>query len=348
MSTLVSLDCGNANIKVVSETTRVSFPHALRELSAFEVQELAARDAFDASPNLWQVNHTWYEVGTGAIQRSRGGSAVYGESRYVSTYYGVLAAIAAASVLDTSSRSVLLYGSHTPKDAAYRGDMSTSVVGKWTVSNLGVTKTLNITDFRSFDEPAGAYRHATLDDNDTPGYWGNPLLRKGRCLVLDIGGFTTAYSTAEEGKIVYDMGVSHNNGMLDVLTQFEQLIRTTFRDQLKGSNFLEPLMLREALHTGVYNARGRGTMKVLEQAAQAREVLLKDIRNYFHAIDLLGRYDILLLAGGGSVTIEKAIRQQYGERISIEVAEKDRANMHFGTALGGMKMLKLLRSRGKL
>jgi hypothetical protein len=350
METMISLDCGNSQIKVVHENgTRSFFPHALRELTLAEVEEIVSRDAFEGSPNLWQVNNVWYEVGAKALHKGNG-SALYGASRYVNIYYGVLAAIACSSVLSASERGLFLYGSHTPKDHIYRKDMHNSVVGKWAVVNAGVVKNIQIANFRAFDEPVGAYRHATLDDSENPGYRGPKVLREGRCLVLDIGGFTTALSIADEGKIDYNASISHGIGMLDVLSEFEKLIRSDFRQQLKSVNFINQVRLREALHEGVLNAGGCGTLDVRKEAEHAREMLMREIKNLLY--ERRGGnsdYDSILIAGGGGSAMERTIRNTIDNpNITIEVAEPNRNQMHFGTAMGGMKMLKLLRSRGKI
>jgi len=228
--------------------------------------------------------------------------------------------------------------------------MHSSVTGKWVVVNKGIAKNIQIANFRAFDEPVGAYRHATLDDGDDPGYRGSKILREGRCLVLDIGGFTTALSIADGGKIDHNASVSHGIGMINVLEEFEKLIRSNYRQQLKSVNFINQVRLRDALHEGVLNAGGCGTLDVRREAKQAREMLMREIKNLLY--ERRGGdsdYDAILIAGGGGSAMERTIRDAINNpNITIEVAEQNRNQMHFGTAMGGMKMLKLLRSRGKI
>lgn len=343
---LISLDAGNAQIKAVTMENEIFFPHALRRLSTSDIEDLTLRSDAD-SKDIFIVNGTYYAIGRQAL-RTGAGSVLLGEARYVETYYGVLAAIAMFRAFNESKKSVYLYGSHTPKDAIYRHDLVLAAKGNWVVENMGNRKTFRVVDARGVDEPVAAFRHATMREDDPRYYRGDFRLRKGETAILDIGGFTFAITVADKAVIDYNSSRTYPNaGILDVLDNLKASIRSNHRTRLKGANDLPETRLREALKTGVYDAGGLGRLNVQREVQEACNLLLNDILNFFQNYGGSSSFDALLLAGGGSVIMERALMESLNHRYTF-MAEEDRKRMHMATARGGMKMLRLMETQGKL
>lgn len=343
---LFSLDCGNAQIKAVSDQGKVTLPHSLRKLRQSEVDAIEERGEQSSSPGIYKVQGEYFAVGDRAM-RQGAGAALYGESRYVPEYYGVLAAIAMSNTFVQSTRSIYLHGSHTPKDVIYRDDLINAVIGRWSVESMGNRKEFTVQQVACFDEPVGAYRHATLAD-DGVHYRGQDRLRKGDVLIIDVGGFTVGLTRVNKGIVEYEASASMITGVLDVLSEFEQLIRSRFRVELKGQQTLKQDKLRAALADPrhMYDAGGAGVFNVTDEAERALEPLLREIIQFYEQYRG-GSSDAILLAGGGSVLLERHLRD-YLKHPRIMMADESRNEMHLSTAIGGMKMLKLLESKGRL
>lgn len=343
--TKVSLDCGNAQIKVVTDEGEFMFPHALRLLSEAERDELQQRGELDATEGVYNVGGLWYAAGEKAMRRGNN-AALYGERRYVETYYGVLGAIAMWHGLDSSAKDIVFFGSHTPKDVTYKQNLINAIRKEWRVSSAGISKTFVVREARAFDEPVGAYRHAVAGDDGRTAR-GERWLREGVLFVIDVGGFTVSLTTADNGRVDYTSAESRMTGILNVLRDFEKLIRRRYATQLFGSNALDPVRLRAALESGDYDARGLGVLDVREQAEQACVPLVNEIAQFYEEFGGAGNYNGILIAGGGGALLEKRLKVAL-RHPHMTVAEMNRQRMHFGTAWGGMKIMRAAESAGKL
>lgn len=341
---LFSLDAGNAQIKAMSDDGESVFPHALHQISGAQYDALRMRGELNHS-QIFRVNGTWYSIGDKAV-RSGSGAALFGEARYTELYYGVLTAIALFQTFKDSRKNVYLCGSHTPKDIVYRPDLILAAKGQWTVESQGITKKFTVIHGQGIDEPVAAMRHATLSENGTS-YRGQQQLRKGELLVIDIGGFTCGFTVASNGIVDYESSQSETTGILDVLEEFESLIRREYAKKLKGTNKLNPLRLRDALLTGKYDAAGLGELDVKKLADEACNVLLRDVMQFYEAYGGAGEYHGILLAGGGGALMEKRLRSHLNHP-HVFVAEENRQRMHLATANGGLKVLRLLQGANKL
>lgn len=343
--TKVSLDCGNAQIKIVTDEGEFMFPHALRQLSESDRDALHQRGELDSTEGVYNVGGLWYAAGEKAMRRGSN-AALYGERRYVETYYGVLGAIALWHGLDSSAKDIIFFGSHTPKDVIYKQNLIASIRKEWRVSSMGLSKTFVVREARTFDEPVGAFRHAMLSD-DGRTVRGDRWLRDGALFVIDVGGFTVSLTAADAGKVDYSSAASRMTGILQVLRDFEQLIRRRYASQLFGTNGLDPVRLRDALANGQYDARGMGVLDVRDQAEQACAPLVNDIAQFYEEYGGAGNYNGILIAGGGGALLEKRLRDTL-RHPHMTVAEMNRDRMHFGTAWGGMKIMRAAESAGKL
>lgn len=342
--TKVALDCGNANVKITPDNGQETvFVHALHELSAHQIEML--KYSGGEAPDVFEVNGTYYSAGDQAI-KDGAGAALLGEQRYTRNYYGVLAAISLHRALPANAKNIFMFSSHTPKDKIYRAEIRESVRGDWLVSSQGVAKKFGVLEVQGYDEPTGAFRHAVFSD-DGLSMRGARNLREGACLIIDIGGFTVGLSVAENGKVDYDSSITHVGGILDVLAEFEQLIRSKYRLKLKGANALKPDRLREAFATGVYRAGGTGDLDVRDCVTNAANPLLHSIEVYVSNYGGIAAYDSMLLAGGGTTLFEGKLRERI-KHPYMYPADENRAHVQRATARGGLKTMRALEAKGKL
>lgn len=342
----VSLDAGNAQIKIVTDGGEKMFPHALFRLGAFDLEQLEMRGELEHTPNVYCVNGDWYSVGVKAIRKGKG-AAVYGEARYRPDYYGVLAAISMFEMLPRGSQKVFLFGSHTPKDIVYRDDLVSAVCGHWVVESCGQAARFHVVAARGFEEPVGAYRHATLSE-DGMRLAGDRSLQLGDCLICDIGGWTTGLSLAIDGRIEYEESETHtDNGVLNIQDDFEQLVRQQYRGVLKGANQLNPMKLRSALIDGVYDAAALGMLDVKAAAEKAREPILRNVQTFYEKFGGAAQINSILAAGGGTMLFWSVLCDLL-QHPRMFIATRHINAVSFATARGGMQMMRALEARGKL
>jgi hypothetical protein len=343
--TLMSLDAGNSQIKCFTGDNKKTFMHALWQLTPSQVAALDENAEEAQHPQIFKVNGTWYAIAEKAVKMGFG-SALLGELRYTPDYYGVLAAVTAYLVFDRNVRNIYLHGSHTAKDIIYRDDLINAVAGDWEVQQAGQERRVfTFKKVRGFEEPVGAFRHATLSDDGTSLRNQSVL---GRSVgILDIGGYTFAVTTAEKYIVDYGSSRSEVVGILNVIDEFGTLVRNRYKKLLKGSNKLDPVRLRSALQTGIYDGRGLGDLPVREEREQAFSIIIPSISQFFEMYGGVSEFNAILLAGGGSVLMEKKLREVL-KHPSIHLAEEDRGQMHLSTARGGYKVLRALAEKGKL
>ena len=347
----LALDAGNAWIKGVTDSeNEFLFPHALKRLNPVEVEEIELRGGSDDA-NTFQVNGSWFQIGEQAI-RSGDGAARTGESRYEPDYYGVIAAIAAFKSFHRSTR-IWFYGSHTPKDLVYRPDLIAAIQKgeTWRVASCGETKSFIFKEAKGIEEPVAAYRHAVLGKDGIS--YKDSQLRKGEILIVDIGGFTTAFARATNGNVFYaNSDTPFTPGMLDVLRELESAIRLKYKRELKGANKLPRLKLEAALRTGFYDGgmgagdlplTGKGFNLIESSVGWYISMLMNAISNYGG----LTMIDGILLAGGGGAGLEKFIREKIRSD-KVYVAEENRGRMQFATSLGMLKVYSVLKQAGKV
>lgn len=344
----MAFDCGNGYLKPKSEYGEACIPHALRRLSSSEIMSYEDRNRLDKDRNVWTVNGEHFQIGERAI-KSGAGAVLLGEKRYEPDYYGVLAAIAAFHVFPSSQRTIFLYGGHTPKDVIYRPDLVASVLPgqEWAVSNAGITRKFVFADARGYEETVSVYRYATMSDDGsrlTSGW-----LRKGDCLIMDFGAFTTAVGVAQDGKLDYEAGNSFLYGVLDVLDEFGNLIRRNNRKMLKGANQLNHMKLRDAFANPKrgYDAGGLGFISCVEEAAQAEGMFARELGAIFEQYGGVSEYHTILIGGGGAAAMETTIKRTL-DHPDVYLASDDRQTIQMCGVRGAWKVLNKLADAGKL
>ena len=198
MSVMV-LDSGNSIIKAKiarREKGEISFPHALRQLTDSEYQNIFSRASMNGNTKDYlRVNEIPYVVGESAerhgvlTQRS-------GASRFTRDYYGVLAAISLARLYGRG-REVAVFGSHSPGDVKYREDLMQSVIGEWEVETESRKTNFRVIYTNTFDEPVGGLMNVLLTEDGQ--HYQYAQISEGRSLVIDIGGFTTDFLAVNPG-----------------------------------------------------------------------------------------------------------------------------------------------------
>jgi len=346
---LVALDCGNANIKMAIGNRWVSFPHALKRLGEVEIEEYSARGELNQNPDIFCVNDEYFMIGERAIRKGAG-EVLYGENRYTPEYYGILASIATFKLLEKSANNLFLIGEMTPKDIIYRQDLIDSVIvskrGIWTVESMNCTKQFSFTAVRGYDEPVGIFRYATLG---AQGGMQSGWLRSGRCCVIDLGGFTTGFSILNNGYVDYDASGSLELGMLDLEDELAKMLKKKHKALLQGSQWLEPLNLRDALAdpgTG-YNARGAGYIQCTEEVDTIFAGFTRRLYAHFQGLGGITKFDTILLGGGGTGTAERRIRKVL-KHPHTYLAESDLSIIHVASAMGAWRAANILLEAGKL
>jgi hypothetical protein len=341
-------DAGNGTIKTVSEFGESAWPHAIRRVSAAELQEFEQRGRLATDRKLWQVNGEYYYIGERAM-KAGAGAVLYGENRYKADYYGVIAAISAYHVFPESANNIFLYGGHTPKDTIYRPNLIEAVksVPVWTVTHNGDTRKYSFVDAKGYEETVGVYRYATMSEDGLKAVAG--WLRPGNCLVLDFGAYTIGTSVAENGKIDYSASDSEPFGVLNVLDELGQLIRRNNKDALRGVQKLEQMKLRAAFANPLvgYDAGGLGFIPCQKEVDQAVSMFMRELDVLFQKYGGITAYHNIILGGGGAAAMESEIRKTLGHK-KITMADENRAVIHMAGVRGAAKILNRLEAAGKL
>lgn len=346
--TKMAFDCGNGYLKPKSEFMEACIPHALRMLKPSEVAGLEERSRLGADRTVWEVNGQFYQIGERAM-KTGAGAVLHGEARYVPEYYGVLAAIAAFHVFPESHRNVYLYGGHTPKDTIYRPDLMHAVtsVKEWVVRHDNQTKRFKFVGGAGYEETVSVYRYATISDDGRKLQAG--WLRKGNCLILDFGAFTTGVGVAVDGKLDYTAGRTFVYGVLDVLDEFGELVRRNNRKLLKGANVLNAMRLREAFADPKrgYNAGGLGFIPCIEEADQAESVFARELDLIFQQYGGVAEYQTILIGGGGAAAMEATIRRTLNHP-DVYLPSDNRAELQMCGVRGAWKILTVMEAENKL
>ncbi len=337
-------DLGNENLKGVSLDEDIVMPHALIDLSieSYDMMD----DAGMPNPEVYKVNGRPYAIGNFA-RRKGAGAVKLGSDRYTEDYYGVLASILLFNAFPEGQSKVFFFGSHAPRDYAFREDLMNAVEITWEVEGMGKAKVFTVTEAFAFGEPEGGYLHATLGADGVTAR-NTEKLRKGETLIVDLGGLTTSIEAADSGVIDYTSAISHERGIRDVIEDFEKLLKLYHPKEMKGWT-PRPNVVREGLRTGKLKRGGGAEINCKQAADEACNPLVSDVLRYMDTFASgIENFSAILLTGGGAGLLEARIRRALPDYDSIYVAEEDRTQIHMANAWGGMKRAKLLQAKGVL
>lgn len=312
---IIGADVGASTIKVVGRKTGF-FPHAMHKMTDSEIATMQISEPTSAIvQSAWKVEYRvkrewlggWIQVGTRAMRKGKG-SVEFGAARYKKEYYGVLGAIGLWFAGTPDSAHVHFAGTHPSEYSDYTPDIIEAIMGQWRVTHKGVTKTFSVDKVSLMHEPVAAFRHALLPINGmrpkVPTW-----MKKDTVIGLDFGGFTLGVMVAESMKIDYTAVLSLPHGMLDVLDELWDSMRSEYRTQLREIAFPDMGKLRWALTHGVYPAGGYGNLDVNKLAERARKRVLNEIPAVISRMGGKATFSGVFLAGGGVADMEEAIRK---------------------------------------
>lgn len=347
---LAGLDVGNNNVKCVTDQGHSHFLHSLHKLNSSQIAALDMRnDQNDSAGGVYEVNGVLYAVGESAI-RLGASTAKYGESRYTPDYYGVLGAIALFRSLskDEKRARVTILSTYTPKDDIHIERIKQSITGEWHVKSGKQSLVIIVAKVFTADEPVSHFRHTIFYSGGQSLKEDTRDLRTGDCLVIDVGGYTTGFAVAVEGKIDYQAGYSLPVGIQVALDELAKTIRSKYRDELFKAQVAKADKLRNALMTGYYDAGGKGVLDCRELIESALQPVTYEIENeYVSRYGGSTNYHSLLIAGGGGWLTKKYLFPRLDHNL-IFTSGKNSEDMMLGAADGGYKTLQALQAKGKL
>lgn len=345
MANIVVVDGGNSVIKGKTASAEESFPHAIKELmpQAYDQAMMRGGEQID---DYVLVNGIPYAIGKRAFSEGFNGRQ-HGSARYTKSYYGVFVAAMIGRLYRKSINRIVFYGSHAPQDVEWRDDLKDAVIGYWQVECAGSQHEFEIVDAHCFDEPVGGLMNVVLNEEGTGYHKNGRDLRRGRTLVIDIGGHTTDIVVMEDGKVIYTSAESTEAGVIQVEKDFTRALISQYRNNFKNANAPSPERIREAIRTGKYKAGGYGELPCEDIVDRAANLLMATVHDLFIHHGGVAGNENLLLTGGGSGLLRRKIEEQLGHPNTI-LATEDASEIHFANVRGGMKMMRFYESKGIL
>jgi hypothetical protein len=338
---VVILDAGNSIIKAKTQDREVDFPHAMRELTHTEYENILSRSGFSGPPRDYMIiNGKPYVFGDSA-ERHGTLTRRTGAARYTQDYYGVFVAATLARLFDQSCE-VAIFGSHAPGDVEFREDLMRAAVNEWSVQLGGKPIVFRVTYANTFDEPVGGLMNILLTPDGL--HYQRTDVRNGRSLVIDIGGHTTDWLAVNPGgEIDYSLNESTPIGIQDVMRDFERSFRANNREATKEVANLPPARVRKAIAEGKFEGAGREYPCSIE-AKEATSVLLNRVRDTYQRI--AGGpipWDSIVLTGGGSAMLFNHLLPLLNHN-RVLLSEKQIEENHLANVRGGLKLWKLYKA----
>ena len=348
--TKFTLDLGNWGVKAVSATSETFFRHAMRPLtmSEWEAYHIRMSDP-DEQPLLLKVNGRMYAFGDKAI-RAGNHTTLRGSERYEPDYYGPFAAAAMYHCLGRSSKNVLMYSTHAPRDVAYREDIGKSVLGEWIVEDgFGNKKQFIVTRDAQIDEPVGGFRNLLLTKSGKYAKKSgltqpSEHIQYATALIADVGGETTDFAVAENGVIDYGALRTLDVGIYAAVQDFWGAVTRNNRDLFKhGARKWDDRRIHRALRTGVLDAGGLGLIDVSYEADEALNVLQNDIIATLNSYQAGTAHDIIMTGGGGGILYER-LKTGYNHPNTLIAGDVE--DVHMANTRGAYKTLQMLEDQG--
>lgn len=341
---IVGLDAGNSGTKAKSESGEVSFPSVFKEITKNDYEKAQLRGGSEATTDYFHIGDAYFVIGDTAMKQGVE-MRQHGRSRYEREFYSVPLGVALFRLYERNARQVYLFASHAPQDVDYREQIQRASEGIHEVECAGVKHIFNVKTTRCFDEPYGGLYNVLLTQEGTR--YARTDLRRGRILVIDVGGYTLDTVIMEDGQIDYMSETTMaDRGILNIERQLKRLIDNAFRDKFARSNPPTPARIRESIHTGILRAGGYGELDVIELVREAAAPVLNDITAAFLDNGGVGRLEWVLLTGGGCGLMEPVIRERLGHP-NVILAD-DSKSIHMANVRGGMKMAKAMKAKGQL
>lgn len=340
-------DLGNSLIKMIfvfpdGSREELVFPHAVVPISQENFQNI--KDKFGASefgePSYFELDGQPYVVGELAEQYGmvdRRSSNV----KYTRDYYGVLFVEGLMRVIPEGHDNIEAFVCHPALDQGYRKNQMKALKGEFKVSTSGKNNVkYHVRYINTYLEPVGGLMNIVLDDT---GRVDNSVEDDGRVLIFDVGGRITNVVPFNNltGEIEYDNARSAPVGILNVLEDLEQGLRTRYEDRFSKTRIIPMDRLRNALRTGYY--RGGGDQIPCEdEIDRAMNILLSRLHSiYFEHAGGPQVYDSIYITGGGGGAAERVMREKFLDHKRVFLAETP-DEMHMANVRGGDKLLTML------
>lgn len=336
-------DFGNARGKWFNPRQNCydDFLHAIAPITDTEWNNIIGRGK--PAKGLIKVNGVPYAVGE-AARRHIIKDKPKGAARYNAEYYGPALCFAMSEAFKESS-IIALYASHAPQDQKYAPDLVNAAKGKWIVECQYGTLTFDVQRVTTFDEPLGGFAHFTFTNRGEERL-DNPVANK-TALIVDVGGYTADRASIDPGGEIDLLSIASTRaGTIAVIEQFERELRHNHRDLFKDSGDLDIRRVESAIREGVYQF-GKIKIDCEQEARQAIQVLVNDIRQVINAAGGAANYDVILLTGGGSALIYDALVESFPE-IDFLMVEPNRELMKYANVFGGAKIAALMAKSGMI
>lgn len=342
---LFVFDAGNALIKCYtpSKNKLESFAHHVAWLSDNKWQQVLSDNNGTPPPGIVRIHSEHIEplavaFGDAAV-RHQVVELPKGAERYTRDYYGALLAYSLSEALQRTNKQIALYASHAPGDTNYKVDLKMAAQGFWQVeSRYGILE-FNVTDVQTFEEPFGGYANVALT-KDGYEHQRNPLRGK-TVLVIDVGGYTVDTLAIEKSGAIDRLSIqSVYAGVLDMLHNFLNEIKTNNRALFKNTRKIDPRRVESALMTGLFQF-GNKPIECRNESREQRYVLGNEVRGIVDSLGGPANFDIALVTGGGGALLHATL-QELMPNLDFLLAESNIDHMHYANVLGGAKLANAL------
>lgn len=345
----VVLDGGRSLVKAKTQSKEDSFTHAIAQITESEYNKLNIREP---DPLAMKINGVPFAIGERAIKRGYQ-ARLTTANRYNEIYYGSLVAAMLYRLYDKPINNVFLYSSHPPVAVEYRQDIIAAAKGTWKVEGANGKNTYKVTDVRCFDEPVGGVMNLLLAQ-DGKSYQRSDI-KKGSTFVIDIGGQTIDVAALDNGTVDYSSIASSDGGIIEIEQRFEELLRSEYRKWLQGTNYIPPQDIRNAIHSGIFDAGAYGEWDVKEIVHHITGDVLVRIASLIDEYGSMARYNNIVLTGGGGGLLFSRICEYFDHagiinrlgRKYFHLAD-DLEDVHMANVRGGFKLLKMFQSAGRI
>jgi hypothetical protein len=344
----VIADLGNSLWKYIFMLPRAHelvIPHAIvRDESGLQYRNTLSRHKHRGGvgdTSIFKVDDVGYIVGESA--ESMGViSRLDGASKYTRDYIGVSLMAGLLQVLPVGHNNICLFVSYPPGDVEAVGYLAEALGGKWEIQTSGgETVKYVVREVQPYDEPLGVYTHVIAGPDGIP--YKDHALKGGNKLIVDVGGqISSVMRVTASGKVQYNSARSIPMGILNVMDNFWQLIRSEYPELMNLKTY-NAAILREALRTGSYEYKGKplqrsGKTPVEELARRATLPVINRLSDFYMTYFESGANDSHILIGGGGGAAMYPYLQEIFQHNHMMRAEPHLDQMHLACVRGGQKM----------
>lgn len=350
-TTIAAIDDGNLNTKNSTLRRSTIALSSQLQISKSDYDDMKQYD--DIAPHIYTViegRKTSYFV-TGEASQRLGAKPVLGNQRYVPGIFDIHCAISLYNTIDADKSNVHLLMAYPPKDKFYKHTLHEMMKDrKFKVVYNGHEKETNIISTNSTSEAQAAFIDTTVDMSGLR-YKGDPAIRKGTTLLIDVGGYTTDLQLFENGLPVKDTDISETTGIIHILTKLDEYLRQKYLKELQS------LGIQQIMRHQLIGALTKGFLKIGQSekmdCSQKSKDLIKsligliEVNTLQSAKGTIKSMDNILLVNGGSYVILEQFKEQT-KHPNLFINANDPKLMVLGTSHGLLKKGKIMYQEGKL